>query len=173
MRSLIAVFALASITESALPFESPNLILVVLDDSGYGDLGTTWNLDSAQGNRSNTPSIDALASRGLQFTDFSAVASICTPSRAALLTGRYGLRTGIVRHISPFSTSGLPQSEITIAKALKHLGYRTAMIGKWYDLILGSNRSLTAPPLSTSIWINTLHHLLPFQPTATNQQLGI
>ena len=74
---------------------------------------------------------DKLAASGLRFTDFHVGASVCTPSRAALLTGRLGLRTGIVHNFGPASRGGLPVSEITLAAHLKRGGYHTAMIGKW------------------------------------------
>jgi arylsulfatase G len=78
-----------------------------------------------------TPHMDALANSGLRFTDFHAM-SLCTPSRAALMTGRFGLRTGVVTNFSPYSKFGLPLNETTLAERLRPSGYRTGMTGKWH-----------------------------------------
>ncbi len=105
----------------------PNIIIVLTDDLGYGDL-------SINGNTSiQTPHIDQMAREGIQFSNFFASANVCTPSRAGLLTGRYPIRTGLAhKAISAEHTHGLPQSELTIAELLKEQGYRTAIIGKWH-----------------------------------------
>jgi arylsulfatase A-like enzyme len=89
-------------------------LLVVLDDAGWGDVGLNW--DSTRPDGSDTPTIDALASEGLALTNFYAGSSICTPSRACLLTGRYGKRTGVIGHFNSQSPGGLPASEWTFAK---------------------------------------------------------
>lgn len=104
----------------------PNVILIVADDLGYGDLGAYGAADLA------TPSIDRLAQEGLRFTDFYAVASTCSPSRAALMTGRYPPRSGVNAVLFHDTPEGLPDREITIAELLRDAGYRTAMIGKWH-----------------------------------------
>ena len=78
-----------------------------------------------------TPYMDKIASEGIRFTDFHVGASVCSVSRAALLTGRLGVRTGVVHNFAVTSRYGLPQQEITIAELLKPHGYRTAAIGKW------------------------------------------
>ncbi|XP_062507796.1 arylsulfatase G-like [Corticium candelabrum] len=83
-----------------------------------------------------TPHIDSLARNGLRLTDFHVGASVCTPSRAALLTGRLGLRTGVVRNFDVKAEFGLPRNETTIAEMLKAVNYSTGMIGKWH---LGTN----------------------------------
>ncbi len=104
----------------------PNIILVFADDLGYGDL-------SCYGSPVNqTPHLDRLASEGIKLTSFYAAASVCTPSRAALLTGRYPLRAGQPHNLGPDSPAGLPLSEETLASALKEQGYRTAAFGKWH-----------------------------------------
>ena len=97
------------------------------DDWGWGDLGANWAPTNALG---LTPNLDKLADGGLRFVDFHAGASVCTPSRAALLTGRLGLRTGVTSNFGPSSTGGLPLNETTIAELLKPMGYKTGMIGK-------------------------------------------
>lgn len=104
----------------------PNVILILADDLGYGDLGI-------YGSRLiKTPNLDKLARQGVRMTDFYASANVCTPSRAGLLTGRYPIRTGLAQDVIRQSdTNGLPLSEITIAEALKP-DYATALIGKWH-----------------------------------------
>lgn len=108
----------------------PNLIIIFADDLGYGDLGT-YGHPTIQ-----TPHLDRLAEEGAKFTQFYSAASVCTPSRAALLTGRLPVRSGMAsdnrRVLFPDSELGLPQDEITIAEALKSTGYATAAIGKWH-----------------------------------------
>jgi arylsulfatase A len=119
---LIAVFA-SALTSVERP---PNIVVIFCDDLGYGDL-------ECYGNPSiRTPNLNRMAAEGLRFTDFYAAAPVCTPSRAALLTGRYAIRSGLTEVLFPTSRGGLPQSEITIAKALKGVGYATAHIGKWH-----------------------------------------
>lgn len=104
----------------------PNIVIVLADDLGYGDLGI-------QGSRLiATPNLDRMARQGVRMTDFYASANICTPSRAGLQTGRYPIRTGLAYDvIRQTDTNGLPLSEITIAEALKP-DYATALIGKWH-----------------------------------------
>lgn len=105
----------------------PNFIVFLTDDQGYGDLSCMGATDF------RTPSLDALAARGVRFTDWYANSPVCSPSRAALLTGRYpgnaGVRSILAGHRT---TSGLPPSVPTIATALRDIGYRTAMFGKWH-----------------------------------------
>jgi arylsulfatase A len=110
---------------AAMPERPPNFVIFYADDLGYGDLG-------CYGNRViRTPNIDRLAEEGTKFTEFYATPT-CSPSRAALLTGRYPIRTGVTRVLIPKEQFGLPDSEITIAAALGRVGYRTACIGKWH-----------------------------------------
>ncbi len=103
-----------------------NFVVVFCDDLGYGDLGCYGN------GQIKTPRLDALAAAGVRFTDFCSAAPVCSPSRAALLTGRYPVRSGITRVLFPQSENGLPESERTIAEVLKGRGYATACIGKWH-----------------------------------------
>jgi arylsulfatase A len=121
---LLSLFFAASVT--AAP---PNIIIIFCDDLGYGDLGCYGSPII------KTPNLDRMAAEGVRFTDFYSAAEVCTPSRAALLTGRYPLRSGMAggrRVLFPNSKGGLPPNEITIAEALKGKGYATAMIGKWH-----------------------------------------
>jgi arylsulfatase A len=104
----------------------PNLIIILADDQGYGDLGSYGHPTI------RTPQIDRLAAEGQRWTGFYA-ARICTPSRAQLMTGRLAIRTGLSSGVLfPDSTGGLQPSEITIAKLLKTRGYATAIVGKWH-----------------------------------------
>lgn len=108
--------------------ENPNIILIVADDMGYGDCGCF-------GSRSiETPHIDALAREGVRFIDFHSNGAVCSPTRAALLTGRYQQRCGIEGVISAANHRhvGLPHEEVTFAELLKANGYRTAIFGKWH-----------------------------------------
>lgn len=109
---------------------TPNFIIIFADDLGYGDLSTYGNPTI------KTPNLDRMAHEGQKWTNFYAGASVCTPSRAALLTGRLPVRSGMAsnksRVLFPNSKNGLPASEITLAEQLKTVGYQTAAIGKWH-----------------------------------------
>ena len=108
----------------------PNVIIILADDLGYGDL-------SCQGSPTiATPRIDRLGREGVRFTDAYVAASFCSPSRAALLTGRLPARCGLPYELFPAEHHGLPAAEITLAALLKTRGYATACIGKWH---LGSD----------------------------------
>ncbi len=110
----------------AQPPRRPNIVIIYADDLGYGDLG-------CYGHPVNrTPNLDRMAAEGMRFTQFYSAAAVCTPSRAALLTGRLPVRSGLTRVLSPFSTGGVPDSEILLAEALKEAGYSTAIVGKWH-----------------------------------------
>ncbi|MEK7200015.1 MAG: sulfatase-like hydrolase/transferase, partial [Bacteroidota bacterium] len=107
----------------------PNFIVIFADDLGYGDLSSYGHPTIL------TPNLDKMAAEGMRFTQFYAGAAVCTPSRAALLTGRLGVRTGMYGKrgvLFPNSASGLPLKEITIAEMLKTKGYATGIIGKWH-----------------------------------------
>jgi len=128
--SLVSVCSLALLS-SGLSFSRtsdrpPNFIIIVADDLGYGDLGVYGHPVI------RTPNLDRMASEGVRLTNFYAAASTCTPSRAALLTGRYPIRSGLIRVLHPREPFGIPDYEITLAEALKALGYSTACIGKWH-----------------------------------------
>ncbi|NXY87697.1 STS sulfatase, partial [Alcedo cyanopectus] len=111
---------------------NPNFILMMADDLGIGDLG-------CYGNRTlRTPNIDRLSEEGVTLTQHIAASPLCTPSRAAFLTGRYAIRSGMASfsRVGVFlfsaSSGGLPSEEITFSKLLKQRGYATALIGKWH-----------------------------------------
>ncbi|XP_073435406.1 arylsulfatase A [Dendrobates tinctorius] len=118
---------------AAASSDPPNFILIFADDLGYGDLGCYGHPTS------HTPNLDIMAARGLRFTDFYTTGSVCSPSRAGLLTGRFQTRSGVYPGVFyPSSVGGLPLSEVTIAEVLQSRGYVTAMAGKWH-LGLGRN----------------------------------
>jgi arylsulfatase A len=100
----------------------PNIVFVLADDMGYGDLGVYGNT------RVKTPNLDRLAAEGARFTNFYVAAPVCSPSRAAIMTGRWPPRTGILWN----PPDGLKPGEVTIAEALKPAGYTSALIGKWH-----------------------------------------
>ena len=109
---------------------SPNYIVIFVDDMGYGDLGVYGNPTIS------TPYLDKMAYEGQKWTQFYSAASVCTPSRAALLTGRLPVRSGMASSKNPVlfpnSLSGLPATELTLAEKLKEKNYKTAIVGKWH-----------------------------------------
>ena len=121
----IACALLAGLGHAQQTSPRPNVVVFLTDDQGYSDL-------SSYGHPTiSTPHIDRMAREGIRLTSFYAAPS-CTPSRAQFVTGRYPVRSGELQPTGPGSPIGLPQSEITIAEALKAQGYRTAMLGKWH-----------------------------------------
>ncbi|NXR20688.1 STS sulfatase, partial [Cinclus mexicanus] len=133
---LLIIFQCAINSVKTHSVSKPNIILLMADDLGIGDLG-------CYGNRTlRTPNIDRIAEEGVTLTQHIAASPLCTPSRAAFLTGRYPIRSGMVAfsRVGVFlfsaSSGGLPSEEITFSKLLKQKGYATALIGKWH---LGMN----------------------------------
>ena len=123
----LLVFIFCTALNAAAP---PNVVVIFADDLGYGDLGAYGHPTIA------TPNLDRMAREGQKWTSFYVAASVCTPSRAALLTGRLPVRSGMAhdrsRVLFPDSYGGLPPGEITIAEILKERGYATAAVGKWH-----------------------------------------
>uniref|UniRef100_A0A8C9DAE1 Steroid sulfatase n=1 Tax=Panthera leo TaxID=9689 RepID=A0A8C9DAE1_PANLE len=135
MRIRLVLLSFLSVAQSHAATR-PNLVLLLADDLGIGDLG-------CYGNKTlRTPNIDRLAEGGVKLTQHLAASPLCTPSRAAFMTGRYPIRSGMASeflvgvYLFSASSGGLPTSEITFAKLLKGQGYSTALIGKWH---LGTN----------------------------------
>ncbi len=116
-------------TNSAEPMGQealPNIVVIYCDDLGYGDLGCFGNQEI------RTPNVDRLADEGMKFTEFYSASPVCSPSRAALLTGRIPQRMGVNSVFFPRSYTGMPVEEITIADVLKKQGYATGIVGKWH-----------------------------------------
>lgn len=157
---------LAGLTGSALQSATkrPNIVLVLFDDLGWKDFSCYGNPEDV------TPNIDALATEGVRFTQAYAACPVCSPSRAALVTGKYPVRTGITdwipgraqwptaKLVTPRTKTELALEEVTLAERLKPLGYRTASIGKWhlggtgftpanqgFDLNVGGNHTGSNP----------------------------
>ncbi|QGY46212.1 sulfatase-like hydrolase/transferase [Maribellus comscasis] len=116
----------------ALPHQNtqkkPNFIIILADDLGYGDIGCYGN------KRILTPTLDQMAKEGIRFTDFHSNGAVCSPTRAALMTGKYQQRTGINGVITAkgHRDSGLALNENTIAEVLREAGYSTGIFGKWH-----------------------------------------
>ena len=120
----LAFVELAIVVAAAAPAmaaRSPNIVLIVADDLGWGDVGFNGRKEWS------TPNLDGLAGQGRVFERCYTVAVVCAPSRAAFLTGKYTIHSGVSRN-----DDDLPTEEVTIAEALKPLGYATALFGKWH-----------------------------------------
>jgi arylsulfatase A len=126
---MLRLFSAEAPAQPADVKHAPNIVLIVADDLGWGDVGfngrTQWS----------TPNLDRLAARGLIFQRCYTAAVVCAPSRASFLTGKYTIHSGVSRN-----DDDLPAEEVTIAEALKPLGYATALFGKWHH---GKPRSET------------------------------
>ena len=135
-RVLAAAALLAAVPAAQEQPLRPNIVLVLADDMGYGDVGC-YNPES----KIPTPHIDELAAAGVRFTDAHSPSAVCTPTRYGILTGRYCWRTWLQRNVVGGYTPPLIEpSRPTVASFLRDLGYRTACIGKWH-LGLGWTRS--------------------------------
>lgn len=127
-----ALLALMSMEAISKPVKNrkPNFIIIYTDDLGYGDIGTFGNPVI------QTPNLDRMAFEGQKWTNFYVASNVCTPSRAALMTGKLPVRMGMEsykrRVLFPDSKGGLPESELTIAEILKMNNYQTALVGKWH-----------------------------------------
>lgn len=119
LASMGAAFAAPALTRA------PNIVFIMCDDLGYGDLG-------CYGSKIRTPNLDRMAAEGIRFTNFCSADPVCSPSRAALLTGRYPTRVGVPRVLFPQDPDGLSLSETTLADLLKAQNYKTMCIGKWH-----------------------------------------
>jgi arylsulfatase A len=104
----------------------PNIIFILADDLGWAELGCYGNIFN------ETPNLDKLAKQGMRFTDAYAAAPVCSPYRAALMTGQYPARIGITDYLRPNDKNHLSPQYVTIAEALKNAGYATGIIGKWH-----------------------------------------
>ena len=130
--SLLSAF-LSTATTTAQPARPPNIVVILADDMGYGDIGAFGAPNI------RTPRLDAMAAEGQKWTNFY-VQPVCSPSRAALLTGRLPVRNGMFATSSgrapgvfrDNAAQGLPLDEVTVAEVLKGVGYATGMVGKWH-----------------------------------------
>lgn len=125
--SIMTVFLISQISCDNKKVEKfPNIVIIFIDDFGYGDLGSYGALEFA------TPHLDRMAVEGMRFTDFYAAQAVCSASRAALLTGCYPNRIGISGAYGPNASVGIHEDEETIAEVLKKNGYATGIVGKWH-----------------------------------------
>jgi arylsulfatase len=120
--------AMPAVAQNQAPVRSskPNIVLILMDDMGYGDIGRTG------ANQYDTPNLNRLASQGMQFTWYYCPQGVSSASRAGLLTGCYPNRVGISGALMPWATNGINPEETTIAEMLKTKGYHTGIIGKWH-----------------------------------------
>lgn len=128
---LLLVVALIAVTGRAAAVERPNVIVILADDLGYGDLGS-YGHPTFQ-----TPNLDRMAAEGARLTQFNTPMAFCAPTRAALLTGRYPFRCGMNGNPAPDVTPAsdalaLPAGEVTLANLFRQAGYATGMVGKWH-----------------------------------------
>jgi len=146
---------LSQLVNSAYAIDKPNIVVIMTDNQGYGDLG------SYGGVRAETPRIDQLASEGVRFLDFQ-VEPGCTPTRAAFQTGRMPVRSGNDGYVEPGQPGGLHPKEVTIAELLKSVGYSTAMYGKWH---LGESSERQPQMQGYDEWYGITNTTVPVDPS--------
>jgi len=165
MKLVWSVFSSFVILISSLAAERPNVILINCDDLGYGDLGCYGAKDI------RTPHLDRMAAAGTRFTDFLVTSALCTPSRAALMTGKYpgrvGLATGVLR---PDAQNGLAGSETTLAEVFKAVGHTTGCIGKWH---LGFVKGMRPMDQGFDSYYGVLHNLDHFETVVFEKEGGM
>jgi len=120
--------------------QRPNIIFILADDLGWAELGCYGNTFN------ETPNLDELVRRGTRFTDAYAAAPVCSPYRAALMTGQYPARVGITDYLRPNDENHLSTDHITIAEMLKRAGYTTGIIGKWHLTGYANHGAKEFPP---------------------------
>lgn len=129
-RTLSVLLLLLGCAMAPARADQPNFVVIFCDDLGYGDLRCFGHPTIA------TPHLDQMAAEGMRWLQFYSAAPVCTPSRAALMTGRLPLRNGLCsnkrRVLFPDSEGGIPATEVTLAEMLREAGYRTGCVGKWH-----------------------------------------
>ncbi len=165
IKAYIFTMLLGVLAASGTVASPPNVILINCDDLGYGDLGCYGAKDL------RTPHLDRMAKEGTRFTDFSVTSALCTPSRAALMTGKYpgrvGLATGVLR---PDAATGLAGTEITLAEVVKQRGYTTGCIGKWH---LGFVNGMRPMDQGFDSYYGVLHNLDKFETVVFEKEGGM
>src|SRR5689334_8557348 len=116
---------LLSLTLAAHAASTPNVVLIFCDDMGYAD-------PACFGSKNITPNLDRMAKEGARFTDFHVAQAVCSASRAALMTGCYSNRVGILGALGPRSPIGISEHEFIMPQMFKSAGYATGMVGKWH-----------------------------------------
>ena len=129
LRTGLAALLLVSVSLSNVARSKPNIVLMVIDDGGFADMP---GMPGTRLSSNEMPVLSRIVKGGLKFLDAHSAASICSPSRAALLTGREPRRTRVQHVLRPSSCGGIFPAEKTVAEALKGSGYDTAYVGKWH-----------------------------------------
>lgn len=164
-RALTLWLALFPFVAMGAAVPQPNIIYINCDDLGYGDTAPYGAKDI------RTPNLDRMAKEGTRFTDFSVTSALCTPSRAALMSGKYpgrvGLAGGVLR---PDATTGLAGEEITLAEVLKPRGYATACIGKWH---LGFVKGMRPIDQGFDSYYGVMHNLDKFETVVFEKEGGM
>jgi len=155
---LVVIFSVSAVDASG---SKPNILVIMTDNQGYGDLGAYGGL------RAETPRIDKLASEGVQFMDFQ-VEPGCTPTRAAFQTGRMPVRSGTDGYVEPGQPGGLDPKEVTLAEILKGAGYSTAMYGKWH---LGETHERQPHMQGYDEWFGITNTTVPVDPSLPGVQV--
>ncbi|MGY8770703.1 MAG: sulfatase-like hydrolase/transferase [Pirellulales bacterium] len=155
---LSLAFVVATISLQATENSKPNILLMLADDLGSGDLSCYGSPET------KTPVLDQLAQDGIRFDDFYAACGVCSPSRAALLTGRFSVRAGVYSWVHDSQHMHLRVEETTIAELMKQAGYSTAHVGKWhlgYDLVKGSGPGPNPGDHGFDYWLATGNNATP------------
>ena len=156
-----ALVTTLSYAQEKLKGSKPNIIVILCDDLGRGDLGVTGHPII------KTPNLDAMAKNGILFTDCYASSPVCSPSRAGLLTGRTPNRTGIYDWIA--NSSYLKTSEVTIAEQMKQAGYNTGLFGKWHlNSKFNTNKEPTPADHGFDYWFATKNNASPSHENPNN-----
>ncbi|MEM9080701.1 MAG: arylsulfatase [Verrucomicrobiota bacterium] len=141
-------FLLLLFSSSILFGEKPNIVILLSDDLGYGEI---QHLNPDRG-KIPTPHLDAIARSGMTFTDGHSTSSVCTPTRYSLLTGRYSWRTWLQKGVVKGGPSLFSSDRLTLAKFLSQNGYHTAVFGKWHlGMLFNHKKDLTQPPLGSTV----------------------